>query len=151
MDLKEQAVVEYDQRIVRFIANKGAGEGQLGSPRASLLETHSQHQTTRDEPRWSTEAKLHHHRAVRAQHAQQRTAGWLCACAGLRLWLLRKASDLGLDVMSAMGGEETAGCEEAAGSPSQRSPTEEAADVDEDLVVVQLLMVVLLEPRPQLL
>lgn len=71
MDLREQAAIEYDERVVRFMDNKGAGMGEAGSPRARLLETQSPYQQSardafKEEP---TYAKIHQiHAMASAQY-----------------------------------------------------------------------------------
>lgn len=87
--------------------------------------------------------------AVRQRSATNRARSQLCACAGMRLWLLRKAYDLGLDVMSAMI---HAGAGEEEGEEREEEPSEEFFASDEVYQpggVGRQLLQIELEPEAQ--
>jgi tetratricopeptide (TPR) repeat protein len=66
----------WPQRIVQMLALDAAIQAAAGEPPPPT--------TT------ATDASRSSHRAL---------SGWLCACSGMRLWLLRKSAELGLDLM----------------------------------------------------
>ena len=76
--------------------------------------------------------------AGRATHGAR---GTLCACGGVRLWLMRKAADLGLDVMAALVEPAAdAACGEEPGD-DEGEETADAGDDDDEAVASEEICV----------